>query len=38
MENLIESFQVHDRLNPKIWDNAGQLLPQVREKIIEVIK
>lgn len=32
-----EEFQIHDTLNRKIWDlNTGKMLPEVREKIIEI--
>lgn len=36
MKDLIEEFQVHDVLNPKLWkDNV--LIPAVREKVIEIV-
>lgn len=35
---LNEDFQVHNTLNPKIWDSAGHLLPEVRAKIVEIVK
>ena len=32
-----EDFEVHNLLNDKLWDNdTGKLLPEVREKIIEI--
>ena len=32
-----EAFEVHETLNPKLWDTAtNKLLPEVREKIIEI--
>lgn len=34
---LFEVFEIHDNLNPKIWDDAGQLLPEVRAKIINIV-
>jgi len=30
---LIEDFEVHDQLNPKLFSN-NKLLPEVRQKII----
>lgn len=33
---LNEKFERHDTLNPKLWAN-NKLLPEVREKIIEII-
>ena len=33
---LIEKFQKHNTQNPKLWAN-NRLLPEVREKIIEII-
>lgn len=35
---LNEEFQIHDHLNEKVWDTSGHLLPQVREKIVEIVK
>jgi len=33
-----ESFEIHETLNPKLWDvNTGILLPDVRDKIIEIV-
>lgn len=32
---LKEEFQIHDTLNPKLW-NGDQLLPEVRDKLIEI--
>lgn len=38
MKILNEDFQVHDTLNPKIFDtNTNLLLPDVRKKIIEIV-
>lgn len=38
MRILKEDFQVHDTLNPKLFDtNTGLLLPDVRKKIIEIV-
>ena len=33
---LNEKFEKHNILNPKLWDN-NKLLPEVKEKIIEII-
>lgn len=38
MSNLNEEFQIHETLNPKLWDSAGQLLPEAKEAIIKVVK
>lgn len=35
--NINESFEIHDELNPALFDNAGILKPDVREKIIEIV-
>lgn len=38
MKILEEDFQVHDTLNPKIFDTkTNMLLPDVRKKIIEIV-
>ena len=35
---LKEDIQIHDTLNPKIWDiTTKKLLPEVREKIIDIV-
>ena len=36
--NLKEEFQIHDKLNPKLWDDAQQLKPEVKNKIVEIVK
>ena len=33
---IIEKFEKHDTLNPKLWSN-DKLLPEVKTKIIEII-
>lgn len=33
---LIEDFEVHDKLNPKLFSN-NKLLPEVRQKIIQIV-
>lgn len=38
MKKLYEEFQIHDTLNPKLFDTASnKLLPEVREKIIQIV-
>lgn len=38
MNRLNEEFQVHDTLNPKLWDTTTKkLLPKVRKKLIEIV-
>lgn len=31
-----EEFQIHEQLNPKIWGVDGKLLPEVRDKLIQI--
>jgi len=39
MKTLNEEIQIHDTLNPKIWDiTTKKLLPEVKDKIIEIVK
>ena len=33
---LKEDFQIHDVLNPKLWQD-NQLLPEVRQKIVDIV-
>ena len=35
---LVEAFEVHKELNPKIWDSNNNLLPDVRDKILEIVE
>lgn len=36
---LLENIEIHDTLNPKIWDiTTKRLLPEVRKKLIEIVK
>jgi len=38
-ESLItEKLEVHKELNPKLWDTNMNLLPDVREKILEIVE
>lgn len=38
MRLINEDFQVHETLNPKIWNTTTkELLPEVRQKIIEIV-
>ena len=34
--NLADAVKFHNRLNPKIWDRDEKLLPEVREKLLEI--
>lgn len=34
---LNEEFQIHDTLNPKLWDDANCLKPEVKNKIVEIV-
>ena len=36
--NIREDIEKHDALNPKLWDENGNLKPEVREKILEIAK
>ena len=39
MRIINEEFQIHDTLNPLLWDTTTKhLLPEVRDKIIEIVK
>lgn len=35
---LVEAFEVHKELNPKIWDANNTLLPDVKDKILEIVE
>ena len=37
MNALVEAFEKHDVLNPKIWDENNEMLPEVSEKINEIV-
>ena len=37
-ESIEEKVEIHNHLNPKIWDNEQKLLPEVRSKIIEIVE
>ena len=37
-ESLNEKAEKHDTLNPKLWDESNNLKPEVREKILEIVK
>jgi len=32
----IQSFRVHDHLNPVVWDDEGQMKPPVREHLMDI--
>ena len=36
-DSLEEDVEIHDTLNPKIWDENNQLLPEVEDKIYEIV-
>jgi len=37
--NILENFEIHDTLNPKLWDTkTNKLLPEVRDKLIEIVR
>lgn len=36
-KQLCEDIAIHDNLNPKLWDKENHLLPEVREKLIEIV-
>lgn len=39
MKQLLEDLQIHDTLNPKLWDlDTNELLPEVRSKIIDIVR
>jgi hypothetical protein len=33
---LVEKFEIHDTLNPNLWDKDNRLLPDVRDRLIEI--
>lgn len=35
---ITEALEVHETLNPKIWDTNDNLLPDVRDKILEIVE
>lgn len=35
---LTEKFEVHDKLNPKLWDSNNKLLDDVKVRIVEIIE
>lgn len=37
MKDLLEAFEKHDVLNPKIWDENNEMLPEVSKKINEIV-
>ena len=34
--DLSKAVQFHDRLNPRIWDDREQMLPEVRERLLAI--
>lgn len=37
MENLVEKIELHDTLNPKLWDSDNKLDSEVSEKLHEIV-
>ena len=37
MKELVEKFEIHDELNPKLWTKDMTLKPDVRQKILEIV-
>ena len=37
-DRIDEKAEKHDTLNPKLWDEGNNLKPEVREKILEIVK
>ena len=35
---LDEAFEVHDVLNPLLWDKDNRLLPEVKSKILDIVQ
>jgi len=35
--NIFESIEIHNELNPKIWDKENHLLPDVSKKLKEIV-
>lgn len=35
--NIDEDIELHDKLNPKIWTEYNELLPEVEEKIYDIV-
>ena len=38
MRRLHEGIEVHDTLNPKLWDRNNNLRPDVRDKMLEIVE
>ena len=37
MQKIEAAFELHDRLNPKLWTKDNKLLPDVKEKLDEIV-
>lgn len=37
MEDIFAAVELHDTLNPKIWDYSGKLKTDVRDKLLEIV-
>ena len=38
MKDLYEAIEIHDKLNPKIWDSNMNLIPDVKGKIMDIVE
>lgn len=38
MREIVEALEIHKELNPKIWDSNMNLLPDVKDKILEIVE
>ena len=36
-EELKETIEIHDQLNPKIWTEDKELIPEVRAKVLQIV-
>ena len=34
---LLEALEIHNTLNPKLWSKDNELLPEVKEKLIDIV-
>jgi DNA-binding Lrp family transcriptional regulator len=32
----LDSFKTHDELNPKVWGDDGKIVPEIRERLLEI--
>ena len=38
INQITEEVKINNTLNPKLWDNENELIPEVKEKIKEIVK